>query len=65
MHSSLKELCDIVLESDISPFEMNYSGLIKALLNYLTVCDVPAVRYDRLRVFWKLFAGSTVRIVQY
>lgn len=60
MLSALTELRDIILESDISPFEMNYSGLIKALLNYLTTTDAPGNRYDRLRMFWKLFAESTV-----
>ncbi|XP_033337253.2 E3 ubiquitin-protein ligase ctrip isoform X1 [Megalopta genalis] len=60
MLSALTELRDIVLESDISPFEMNYSGLIKALLNYLTTTDAPGNRYDRLRMFWKLFADSTI-----
>ncbi|XP_066594446.1 E3 ubiquitin-protein ligase TRIP12 isoform X2 [Prorops nasuta] len=61
MLPALTELRDIVLESDISPFEMNYSGLIKALLNYLTTMDAPGNRYDRLRMFWKLFAESTLR----
>ncbi|XP_012145194.2 E3 ubiquitin-protein ligase ctrip isoform X3 [Megachile rotundata] len=61
MLSALTELRDIVLESDISPFEMNYSGLIKALLNYLTTTDAPGNRYDRLRMFWKLFAESTIQ----
>lgn len=61
MLSALTELRDIVLESDISPFEMNYSGLIKALLNYLTTIDAPGNRYDRLRMFWKLFAESTMQ----
>lgn len=60
MYSALTELRDIVLESDISPFEMNYSGLIRALLNYLTTVEAPGNRYDRLRMFWKLFAESTV-----
>ncbi|XP_023287946.1 E3 ubiquitin-protein ligase TRIP12 isoform X3 [Orussus abietinus] len=61
MLSALTELRDIVLESDISPFEMNYSGLIKALLNFLTTTDAPGNRYDRLRMFWKLFAESTIQ----
>ncbi|XP_015608368.1 E3 ubiquitin-protein ligase TRIP12 isoform X2 [Cephus cinctus] len=61
MLSALTELRDIVLESDISPFEMNYSGLIKALLNYLTTTDAPGNRYDRLRMFWKLFAESSLQ----
>ncbi|KAK0097330.1 hypothetical protein PV326_002415 [Microctonus aethiopoides] len=59
--SALTDLRDIVLESDISPFEMNYSGLIKALLNYLTTTDSPSNRYDRLRMFWKLFSESTMQ----
>ncbi|XP_033227038.1 E3 ubiquitin-protein ligase TRIP12 isoform X2 [Belonocnema kinseyi] len=58
---ALTELRDIVLESDISPFEMNFSGLIKALLNYLTTTDAPGNRYDRLRMFWKLFSESTMQ----
>ncbi|XP_063973938.1 E3 ubiquitin-protein ligase TRIP12 isoform X1 [Diachasmimorpha longicaudata] len=61
MLSALTELRDIVLESDISPFEMNYSGLIKALLNHLTTTEAPGNRYDRLRMFWKLFAESTLQ----
>ncbi|XP_017891758.1 E3 ubiquitin-protein ligase TRIP12 isoform X1 [Ceratina calcarata] len=61
MLSALTELRDIVLENDISPFEMNYSGLIKALLNYLTTTDAPGNRYDRLRMFWKLFAESAMQ----
>lgn len=62
MYSALTELRDVILESDISPFEMNHSGLIKALLNYLTTTDSPGSRYDRLKMFWKLFAESTVNI---
>lgn len=33
---ALAELKDIVMTSDISPFEVNHSGLIGALLHYLT-----------------------------
>jgi E3 ubiquitin-protein ligase TRIP12 len=65
MYSALTELRDVVLESDISPFEMNHSGLIKALLNYLTTQDAPNNRYDRLKMFWKLFADSTVSTFQF
>ncbi|XP_003424889.1 E3 ubiquitin-protein ligase TRIP12 isoform X4 [Nasonia vitripennis] len=61
MYSALTELRDVILESDISPFEMNHSGLIKALLNYLTTTDAPGSRYDRLKMFWKLFAESTLQ----
>uniref|UniRef100_A0A8D8MAI1 E3 ubiquitin-protein ligase n=1 Tax=Cacopsylla melanoneura TaxID=428564 RepID=A0A8D8MAI1_9HEMI len=34
--SALTELRDIVLTSDISPFEVNHSGLVRSLLVYLT-----------------------------
>ncbi|XP_046393216.1 E3 ubiquitin-protein ligase TRIP12 isoform X4 [Ischnura elegans] len=33
---ALRELRDIVIESDISPFEVNHSGLIRALLRFIT-----------------------------
>ncbi|KAF7989932.1 hypothetical protein HCN44_008606 [Aphidius gifuensis] len=55
---SLTELRDIIVESDISPFEMNHSGLIKALLNYLTKTD--DLNYERLRLFWKIFSSTTL-----
>lgn len=60
MHSALVELRDVILENDISPFEMNHSGLIKALLNYLTTSETPTSRYEKLVTFWKIFAESTV-----
>lgn len=41
---ALVELREILMESDISPFEVNYSGLIKALLSYLA--DLNG-HYDR------------------
>ncbi|XP_014232904.2 E3 ubiquitin-protein ligase TRIP12 isoform X2 [Trichogramma pretiosum] len=60
MYSALTELRDVILESDISPFEMNHSGLIKALLNYLTM-EGNGSRQERLKTFWKLFAESTMQ----
>lgn len=45
------------MESDISPFEVNHSGLIKALLNYLAEQDGPFDRDQRLRIFLKVFAA--------
>jgi hypothetical protein len=39
--AALRDLRDIVLTSDISPFEVNHSGLISALLQYLTAETVP------------------------
>ena len=35
--SALKEISQIVGESDISPFEVIHSGLVRVLLNYLTL----------------------------
>lgn len=50
----------MVLESYISPFEMNYSGLIKTVFNYLITTDEHDDHANRLRIFYKLFAESTV-----
>lgn len=46
---ALVELREILMESDISPFEVNYSGLIKALLSYLTDVNGPFDTDQRLR----------------
>lgn len=68
MHSSdlkneglpaLKELCDILKESDISPFEVNHSGLVEALLEFLTQVNETS-RDDRLRTFLHVFADCPV-----
>ncbi|XP_050295827.1 E3 ubiquitin-protein ligase TRIP12 isoform X2 [Anthonomus grandis grandis] len=53
---ALVELRDILIESDISPFEVNYSGLIKALLAYLADVTGPFDRDQRLRIFLNVFA---------
>lgn len=45
------------MDSDISPFEVNHSGLIKALLSYLADVNGPVEREDRLRIFLNVFAG--------
>lgn len=56
-HEALVELRNILIESDISPFEVNHSGLIKALLTYLA-CTVGYIeREQRLRIFLNVFAG--------
>lgn len=47
---ALIELREIVMESDISPFEVNYSGLIKALLSFLADQHVYYDREQRLVV---------------
>ncbi|GJQ67325.1 hypothetical protein Trydic_g8224 [Trypoxylus dichotomus] len=54
---ALIELREILMESDISPFEVNHSGLIKALLNYLAGVTGSLERDQRLRVFLNVFAG--------
>ncbi|XP_037942142.1 E3 ubiquitin-protein ligase TRIP12 isoform X3 [Teleopsis dalmanni] len=54
---ALLELKTILLESDISPFEVNHSGLIKAMINFMT-CEEGIVERDaRLRAFMHVFAG--------
>lgn len=58
--NALKELHDILIESDISPFEVNHSGLIKAMLNFLA-CEQGSVERDiRLRSFLHIFAGLPI-----
>lgn len=54
---ALEELRNILLESDISPFEVNHSGLIKAMLNYMACENGNVSRNDRLRSFLYVFAG--------
>ncbi|XP_053681255.1 E3 ubiquitin-protein ligase TRIP12 [Anopheles nili] len=55
---ALKELRNILMESDISPFEVNHSGLIRAMLNYMANDENPLVeRATRLRMFLHVFAG--------
>lgn len=53
---ALMELRDILMESDISPFEVNYSGLIKALLCFLAETSGPFDRDQRLRILLNVFA---------
>ncbi|XP_030755174.1 E3 ubiquitin-protein ligase TRIP12 isoform X2 [Sitophilus oryzae] len=52
---ALLELREILIESDISPFEVNYSGLIKALLTYLADVNGPFDRDQRLRILLNVF----------
>ncbi|XP_004537343.1 E3 ubiquitin-protein ligase TRIP12 isoform X5 [Ceratitis capitata] len=54
---ALLELKTILLESDISPFEVNHSGLIKSMLNFMTCEDGIVDRDSRLRSFMHVFAG--------
>lgn len=65
---ALLELREILIESDISPFEVNYSGLIKALLSYLADLVGPFDRDQRMRILLNVFAdmplGSNVREIE-
>jgi E3 ubiquitin-protein ligase TRIP12 len=54
---ALEELRNILLESDISPFEVNHSGLIKSMLNFMTNENGNVSRNDRLRLFLNVFAN--------
>lgn len=54
---ALRELRNILIESDISPFEVNHSGLIKAMLNYLASQEGLLDRDQRLRNFLHVFVG--------
>lgn len=56
--AALKELRNILIESDISPFEVNHSGLIRAMLTYMANDANQLVeRADRLRMFLHVFAN--------
>lgn len=57
--SALSQLKDIVMASDISPFEVNHSGLIRSLLQFLTRASDNS-RDDRLRAFLNVFANCPV-----
>lgn len=54
---ALRELRDILIESDISPFEVNHSGLIKSMLHFMANEHGIVSRDDRLRAFLHIFAG--------
>lgn len=45
------------MQSDISPFEVNHSGLIKELLCFLANTHGPINREQRLRIFLNVFAS--------
>nr|XP_024215138.1 E3 ubiquitin-protein ligase TRIP12 isoform X1 [Halyomorpha halys]XP_024215139.1 E3 ubiquitin-protein ligase TRIP12 isoform X1 [Halyomorpha halys] len=53
--NALIELRDTVMGCDISPFEVNHSGLVKALLDYLTLKSEN--REQRIRTFLHVFAN--------
>lgn len=50
--AALQQLRDCVLGGDVSPFELQQSGLVEALFAYLTAPhSSKATRYARLRQF--------------
>lgn len=59
---ALEEIRAVVVESDISSFEVIHSGLVKKLLHFLTAANGSGfgsnVRDDRLRIFLHVFMGS-------
>lgn len=66
MLDALRELKDVILESDISSFEINHSGLIGALLGYLAdEGDYTSPREKRLRFFINIFGDCPVSILSY
>lgn len=54
---ALNDLKQILLISDISPFEFNHSGLIRSILKYMTSEQEIVEREDRLRAFLNVFAA--------
>lgn len=63
MNDALRELKSVVVESDISSFEVNHSGLIGALLGFLTEVDGYALnREERIRWFIHVFADCPVSL---
>lgn len=57
--AALTQLREIVMASDISPFEVNHSGLIRSLLQFLTR-NTDNLRDERLRAFLHVFANCPV-----
>uniref|UniRef100_A0A336LPI2 E3 ubiquitin-protein ligase n=1 Tax=Culicoides sonorensis TaxID=179676 RepID=A0A336LPI2_CULSO len=58
---ALQELRNILIESDISPFEVNHSGLIKSMINFMTSDSAIVNRDDRIRAFLHVFAGLPLK----
>lgn len=61
---ALNDLRHILIISDISPFEFNHSGLIRALLKYMTAETGNVHRDDRLRAFLNVFAGLPLTVTR-
>ncbi|XP_071085244.1 E3 ubiquitin-protein ligase TRIP12-like isoform X2 [Haliotis cracherodii] len=63
--SALKEISSIMKESDVSPFEIIHSGLVKKLLMYLTSTSGSVPRDLRIRLFLHVFLGCPLPEVTY
>ena len=59
----LKEIASIMHESDVSPFEIIHSGLVKKLLQYLTSTSGAVHRDLRIRRFLHVFLNCPVRVL--
>jgi len=57
--ASLKHVANIVADTDMSPFEIIHSGLVTALLTYLTSSDMTQ-RDSRLCKFLRIFLSLHV-----
>ncbi len=63
---SLREILSILYENDISPFEVTQSGLVPALLTYLTDLDDNEIpRETRLRTFLHVFLGKLTKFLKF
>lgn len=62
---ALNDLKQILLISDISPFEFNHSGLIRSMLKYMTSDQEIVARDDRLRAFLNVFAGLPLDVARF
>lgn len=59
----LKEIANIMKDSDVSPFEIIHSGLVQKLLQYLTSTTGDVPRDVRIRRFLHIFLNCPVSIL--
>ncbi|XP_048481765.1 E3 ubiquitin-protein ligase TRIP12 isoform X3 [Plutella xylostella] len=60
---ALEQLRDTLLQHDLSPFEVNHSGVLGALLQFLTggEAEEPRAAEQRLRLFLHVFADMPLQ----
>lgn len=63
--SAFEELKSVLMDGDISPFELIHSGIVTQLYRYLTESDSkkPDDRKERIRTFLSIFAGCPKNVV--